>query len=190
MQNLRTGVLMMTVALAAGVAGTAGAQNSESSAIDVTKAEIDAVRSAPEGGVDRQIKVVDIGQDTNVAVGVLHRDALPRVDGPVAGIAHTLVTEVYYIVSGAGVLLTGGIIEDARALPPDADVVQVAVGPSVRGQSRGDHSRRVSEGDVVVIPAGVFHGWSEIEDHVTYLSIRPDPDQVLPAGYVNPVLQP
>ena len=28
-----------------------------------------------------------------------------------------------------------------------------------------------------------------MDDHVTYLSIRPDPDKVLPAGYVNPVLE-
>lgn len=27
-------------------------------------------------------------------------------------------------------------------------------------------------------------------DHVTYLSIRPDPDKVLPAGWVNPVIAP
>jgi len=25
-------------------------------------------------------------------------------------------------------------------------------------------------------------------DHVTYLSVRPDPDRVLPAGYVYPLL--
>jgi len=40
----------------------------------------------------------------------------------------------------------------------------------------------------VIIPAGLFHAWSEIPDHVTYLSIRPDPNGVLPAGYVNPVI--
>ncbi len=40
----------------------------------------------------------------------------------------------------------------------------------------------------MVIPAGVFHGWRDIEDHVTYLSIRPDPDRVLPAGYLNPAI--
>jgi hypothetical protein len=34
----------------------------------------------------------------------------------------------------------------------------------------------------------VAHGWSQITDHVTYLSVRPDPDRVLPAGYVYPLL--
>ena len=163
-----------------------GAVSGPDAATDVTRAEIEAVRTAPEGGIDRQVKVVDIGKDTNVAIGILHRDAVARQDGPVRGIAHTKVTEVYYIVSGSGVLVTGGTMEDTQELPTDSEVVQVAVGPSVIGSTRNGHSRRVSEGDVVVIPAGVFHGWVEIDNHVTYVSIRPDPSQVLPAGYVNP----
>jgi quercetin dioxygenase-like cupin family protein len=46
----------------------------------------------------------------------------------------------------------------------------------------------ISEGDVVVIPAGVAHGFSKILDQVTYLSIRVDADQVLPAGYKHPLI--
>ena len=41
-------------------------------ATDVLKADIEAVLNSPDGGVDRQISVVDIGK-LNVAVGVLHR---------------------------------------------------------------------------------------------------------------------
>ena len=43
-------------------------------------------------------------------------------------------------------------------------------------------------GDIVIIPPGVVHAWSQITDHVTYLSVRPDPGRVLPGGYVNPLL--
>ncbi len=75
------------------------------SATDVTWSEIEAVLNSPEGGVDRQVKVVDIGP-SNVAVGILHRDALEGPGGPPRGIAHTEVTEVYYIVSGSGTLVT------------------------------------------------------------------------------------
>ena len=53
----------------------------------------------------------------------------------------------------------------------------------------GGERRTVSAGDVVVIPAGVLHGWVEIPEQVRYLSIRPDPDRVLPAGYVNPAMR-
>ncbi len=157
--------------------------------VDVLKAEIDAVIAAPDGGADRQIKVADVGK-LNVGVGVLEQRARRTADGaPVSGILHSQVTEVYYILSGSGVLITGTEFENARALDPDSEVVQVAVGPSELATFVGGERRTVSAGDVVVIPAGVLHGWVEIPDHVRYLSIRPDPDRVLPAGYVNPAIE-
>ena len=71
-------------------------------------------------------------------------------------------------------------------------IVEEAVSSDV--QKNGDRfPLRVAEdvlvGDVVVIPAGVLHGWVEIPEQVRYLSIRPDPDRVLPAGYVNPAIK-
>ena len=158
------------------------------SATDVTEEEYLAVKNGPDGGVDRQVKIVDIGR-SNVAVGILHRDALEATGGPARGIVPSLVTEVYYIYSGSGTLVTGGMIGDRRDIPADSDIVTTLVGESFRATSTGGRSRYVSEGDIVVIPGGVFHGWTEIEDHVTYLSIRPDPDKVLPAGWVNPVIE-
>ena len=158
-------------------------------ATDVTKAEIDIVQKHPEGGIDRQIKVVDMGK-YNVAIGVLHRNAIkPSSTGTVTGIAHTQVTEVYYVTSGSGTLVTGGTILNAKPLPPDAEVVKLAVGPSLNGTFQGGQRRKVSVGDMVIIPPGVLHGWSEVEDHVTYVSVRPDADHVLPAGYVHPLLK-
>ena len=47
----------------------------------------------------------------------------------------------------------------------------------------------VAPGDVVIIPAGVPHGFTDVKEQVTYLSIRPDPDRVLPAGYVHPAIR-
>jgi mannose-6-phosphate isomerase-like protein (cupin superfamily) len=159
------------------------------SAVDVLKADIDAVTAAPDGGADRQIKVVDVGK-LNVGVGVLQQPRRKTADGePVVGISHAQVTEVYYVLSGSGVLITGTEIADPAPLAADSEVVKVAVGPSHRATFMGGRRRTVSTGDVVVIPAGVLHGWVEIPDHVKYLSIRPDPDRVLPAGYVNPAIE-
>ncbi len=156
-------------------------------ATDVTKAEIDTVLASPDGGVDRQVKVVDIGHG-NVAVGILHRGPTPA-DGTITGIIHHRVTEVYYVTSGGGTLTTGGSLVDPTPRAPDSLSVQVLGGHSDAGEGRGGRSRQVSVGDVIVIPAGVFHGWSAIEDHVTYLSVRPDPQGLLPAGYVNPAIR-
>jgi quercetin dioxygenase-like cupin family protein len=35
-------------------------------------------------------------------------------------------------------------------------------------------------GDVVIIPAGVGHWFTKIDDHIAYLMVRVDPDKVTP----------
>jgi mannose-6-phosphate isomerase-like protein (cupin superfamily) len=157
-------------------------------ATDITAAEIQTVLNAPTGGGDRQIKVVDIGK-YNVSVGVLRRGKTTP-GAPVGAINHEHVTEVYYILSGSGTLVTGGAVDNVKPLPADGEVVKVAVGPSNSGTFREPaQSRTVGPGDVIIIPAGVYHGFSEVPDHIHYLSVRPDPDHVLPAGYVHPLLK-
>ena len=156
-------------------------------ATDVTKAEIEAVYESLGRSIDKQIKVVDIGKDTNVAIGILERGARER-QGDVGAIVHHDVTEVYYVLEGGGTLVTGGPLENTREFPPDSAAVKELIGPSGGGTFVAGVSRDVSEGDIVVIPGGVPHGFSRIPDRVKYLSIRIDPDQVLPDGYVSPVL--
>lgn len=173
---------------AAGVSVAAQGSGRPDAATDVTTADIDAVRNWPEGGIDRQLKVVDIGK-LNMAVGVLHREAFTGDGGAPRGLVHNQVTEVYYVLSGSGTLVTGGDYAQQRELDADSEVVTVLVGPTTVGTSTNGRSREVSAGDIVVIPAGVFHGWSEIPDHVTYLSLRPDPDRVLATAYVHPALE-
>jgi len=75
-----------------------------------------------------------------------------------------------------------------REFPVNTEVLRELVGPSAFRTVTGGQTMVISEGDVVVIPAGVPHGFSHIHDQVTYLSIRVDPDQVLPAGYVHPFI--
>jgi len=159
-------------------------------ATDVKYQEWQNVIHAPEGRVDRQVKVVDIG-DANVAVGVLFRDRIEADDEPVGGIVHTHVSEVYYITKGSGTLVTGGTLLGRRDAPSDSDIVNVLVGDSFfTSVARGDGQvREVREGDIVVIPAGVFHGWHSVDERVEMVSIRPDPKKVLPEGYVNPYTQ-
>ena len=175
----------LTLALA--IPGFATAQEGPDMAIDIPVEDIQAVLNSPEGGTDRQIRIVDMG-DYNLAVGVIHREATEE-DGPVTGIIHSQVTETYVVRSGAGTLVTGGTIPNPVELPETSEVVRILNGPTVYGENEGGRARRAEAGDVIIIPAGVFHGWTDIEDHVTYLSIRPDPDEVLEAGYVNPAVE-
>ena len=60
----------------------------------------------------------------------------------------------YYIVNGAGVLVTGGVITDVRAPPPGRN-------PSPRGDKIEDGvSSRGSASDMIIIRGKTPHWWS------------------------------
>lgn len=102
----------------------------------------------------------------------------------VSGPYHDQSAEVYIIQSGSGVLTTGAMAEKR----PSGNY-NLLNGPGGSGTAAPNaYSRRANPGDIIIIPPGVLHAWSQIMDHVTYLSVRPDPDRVLPGGYVNPPL--
>ena len=186
----------------------------------ITDEEVKKVNALP--GVDRTIRVVDIGSE-NFAVGIVHRGATgaaargaapagaaaaagrgaaaagepcgeastaPATGATAGGIAHDQQTEGYLIVSGAGTMVTGGHIANGRRSPAESEVTKILNGPSCSGSIVGaDVTRKaVKTGDIIIIPAGVPHGWAEIPEHVDYLSFRPSA-RVLEAGYVNPALK-
>jgi hypothetical protein len=156
-------------------------------AFDITKADIDYVlKNAPANPPDRQLRVVDMGK-YNLGVGIIHRGPTNDKPGdPIQVLYHDFTPEVYIITSGSGVLTTGGVIENKRAGTGAPNVMN---GPSGGGTAgAGAYSRVVKEGDIIIIPTMVAHGWSQITDHITYLSVRPDPERALPAGYVYPLL--
>jgi len=155
-------------------------------AFDIPKADLDLVlKNAPPSPPDRQLRVVDMGK-YNLGVGIIHRGPTNDKPGdPIPMIYHEYTAATYIITSGSGILTTGGTIVNKKA----SATVNVMNGPSGNGTAgTGAYSRRVEAGDIIIIPTGVGHGWSQITDHVTYLSVRPDPDRVLPAGYVYPLL--
>ncbi|MCB1669723.1 MAG: hypothetical protein R3F41_14475 [Gammaproteobacteria bacterium] len=185
-----------------------GAQDSDQTyATYITEEEWQTVNELP--GVDRQIVSRDIGK-LNLSVGIIHRGAVERGSGQstpnpdrpcgvsstsrnsgARGIQHYHQTETYYIASGSGTLVTGGEILNGNESAPDSSVTTTLNGPSCSGVIVGDWvAKHVKEGDIIIIPAGTPHGWLEVPVHVDYLSVRPDPDRVLPDDYVNPALGP
>ena len=154
-------------------------------AFDIMKADIDALLKNAPPAVDQQIRVVDMGK-YNLGVGIIHRGPTnDKPSDPIAGPYHDYTAETYIIMSGGGILTTGGTMTNKK---PSANV-NVMNGPGGNGTAGpGAYSRKVGPGDIIIIPPGVLHAWSQITDHVTYLSVRPDPDRRLPGGYVNPLL--
>jgi mannose-6-phosphate isomerase-like protein (cupin superfamily) len=190
--------------LALPAAVTAQTPMSVGSATYITVEQIQEVNAVP--GTDRQIVSRDIGK-LNLSVGVIHRGATGGAgggggaarppaqlcgvsDGPASGargISHDHQTETYVVISGGGTLVTGGQIMSGRRNAPGSNGYELLNGPSCSGNIVGNvQSKDVKVGDVIIIPAGVPHGWSNIPDHVDYLSVRPDPDRVLPDDYINP----
>lgn len=159
----------------------------QDAAEDILREQIELVlHGMPGVSIDRQLKVVGLGEgDGNVAVGILHRTPDRDTDGAHNGLVHVDVSEVYVMLSGWGTLLTSSEMTNATEPTEGGDVV----GPTFNADAVGGSIREIHEGDVVVIPAGTLHAWLEIPDHVTYLSVRPDPHGVLPAGYVRPEIR-
>jgi len=214
MKNTLLRAWVIAVVLTPIVVSSQESKSKPTTATYITKEEVDVVNSTP--GVDREIKVVDIGHE-NYAVGVVHRGktvngaavrpagaappaarnaesapaptpcgrqmaALPE-GGTSGGITHDSQTEGYYIVSGGGTMFTDGYIVNGRHTPsPDLN------GPSCGGMAFEVVKKVVKPGDIVIVPAGVVHGWFDIPDHVDYLSFRPSPG-ILTAGWINPALK-
>jgi len=176
----------------------------------VLKYAADTKRTIP----DNSIRVIDMGA-YQLAVAVVHRGATGGGTGNAAagagnavrgaaaqaacgepragakgpnGIFHDDTAETYVVISGSGTLITGGTIVNGTRSAPDNEVTTILNGPSCNGTMVGFTSRQIKEGDIIVIPERVPHGFSAVPDHVTYLSVRPDLKKVLQHGYVNAAL--
>ena len=127
--------------------------------------------------IDQQVRSVDIGKP-NVAIGMVHRTKI-STPGEVA--EHDLVSEVYHVISGSATLVTGPDIEGMERRPATNTNVRLLNGPGHNGKSiRNGVSHQLKAGDVIVIPAGTGHWFTKIDDHITYLMIRVDPDKATP----------
>ena len=77
-------------------------------------------------------------------------------------IVHPDGTEVHHIIEGAATFVTDGTIVRAAGAPAGAATIA------------GGQSRRVSKGDVILVPAGTPHWYTDLEGSITYLEVRFD----------------
>src|SRR5260370_1694447 len=129
--------------------------------------------------IDQENRAVDGGK-ANVDVGVVYRGKLEK-PAACAVVEHDQVSEVYHVIDGSATLVTGPDLVDTKRRPADDQAVKMLNGPGSNSASiRNGVTHQLKPGDVVIIPAGTGHWFTKIDDHITYLMVRIDPDKVTP----------
>jgi len=86
-----------------------------------------------------------------------------RIEGAGVPEAHTLDTDIYYVVQGSITMVTGGTIVNPKTVAPN----------QIRGTDiDGGETRQLSKGEVMVIPNGVPHWHKEVPGTFEYLVVK------------------
>jgi mannose-6-phosphate isomerase-like protein (cupin superfamily) len=128
---------------------------------------------------DQQVRDVEIGK-SHIGIGVVYRGKL-AAPAPESVAEHDLVSEVYHVIDGSATLVTGPDLVGKKRRPADLQTVREFNGPGNNSSSINNGvTHQLKPGDVIVIPAGTGHWFTKIDDHITYLMVRIDPDKVTP----------
>jgi hypothetical protein len=101
--------------------------------------------------------------------------------GPNAVAEHDLVSEVYYIMSGSGTLVLGPDITNLKRRAGDAETVRLFNGPGNNGSAiRNGKTYNLKAWRHGRHPGRYRASVHQIEDHLSYVMVRIDPDKVTP----------
>lgn len=160
--------MLHIIVLLAGLA-QAAAEPPATTAPVVTAAESAETLKASiaKNTVDTLMKATPIeGGQASVAM-------LYRTKAETNALIHDHATEIYYILEGSGTLITGGSLKDAR----ESDLTRLGAGMSHSGVHVGGTSRKIQAHDIVIVPGGMAHRFSELDGPIKYLVYRFDPSQ-------------
>jgi len=148
--------------------GLAAAEPQAASATIVSADEIAATlkQSIANNTVDQPIKLADLPGGHKASVALLR-----RTKPETSALIHDYVTEIYEIVEGSGTMVSGGTLMD----PKENDLTRVNAGMSHTGMHHGGESRKVKAKDVIIVPAGMAHRFSELDGPIVYLVYRFEP---------------
>ncbi len=99
-----------------------------------------------------------------IRVGIVH-----RTQPETRALMHEELTEIYQIIEGSGTLVTGGVMEEQR---PVSDPPNLGPTPSFFVTQVGGETQHIGPGDIVVLPAGLPHRFSELDSPMSYIIYR------------------
>jgi mannose-6-phosphate isomerase-like protein (cupin superfamily) len=148
--------------------GLAAGEQQAASGTFVSAEEVAATLKASiaNNTVDSPIKLAELPGGHKASVALLR-----RTKAETSALIHDYVTEIYEIVEGSGTLVSGGMLMDPR----ESDLTRVNAGMSHTGMHHGGESRKVKPHDVIIVPAGMAHRFSELDGPITYLVYRFEP---------------
>ena len=153
------------------VSGAAAAQTNDS-AVYVTSEQIQAATK------NVAFRIVDVG-DAYVGVAIQHR---PKAEAGKAGnpLQHSTVTEVYIVTKGSAKMATGGMMTTTGTWPADNKDNGEGIGLGFTGTvAKPNDVRSVEAGDVIIIPKGMPHWFTEVREDLAYLVVRIDPAKTI-----------
>src|SRR5215813_3366801 len=151
------------------VLAAAAAEQQAASGTIVTADEIAATlkQSIANNVVDQPVKATTVPGGHKASVALLR-----RVKAETTALIHDRVTEIYQITSGSGTIVTGGSLEN----PTATDLTRLNAGPSQTGAHKGGEAKHVGPKDVIIIPAGMPHRFSQLDGpEIVYLVYRFEP---------------
>jgi hypothetical protein len=107
--------------------------------------------------------------ETPVKGGIIRVGLVHRTKPEPRALLHDDLTEIYQIIKGSGTLFTGGTPQGPT---PVSDPPNLGPTPSWYVTQEGGVTRKVKTNDIVIIPAGLPHRFSELDGPIEYVIYR------------------
>ncbi len=120
----------------------------------------DRVKQFPAADVEKQVaKMLPV----TLEKGDKHTVMINRRNKAGESEVHAVDTDVFYVTDGSATFTTGGTIVGGKTTAPG----------ETRGSAiKGGKARRIAKGDILTIPHGTPHWFSEVQGTVTYLIVK------------------
>ena len=149
---------------AVGVSGAASAQQDEELAIAGARSLGKVGPGEPVTHLERGRVTAAFARGAPLLENGSYKVHASRREAPGEAEVHEHETDVFYVLEGSATFVTGGSVVDPRIVAPG----------EIRGSAiRGGESRRLTAGDVVVIPRGVPHWFKESDNPFLYFVVKP-----------------